>query len=154
MTREWEGEMLDRPEMVSAFAGQLRRILREYAEFVRRIRVDAEALWKENPPEGCSSFEAWWRHLWLCHPMRSIQHHLEAAAKETFALEARYQKARRDIPAKRQAKRAGASYGAVTGRVVTGRTTPPPVTRRDEPPPIANPDGPSFLDIIRGGGEP
>lgn len=149
MTREWQGELLDRPEMVSAFAQQLRTLLREYAEFVRRIRTDAEAMWKANPPEGYSSFEAWWRHLWLCNPLRSIQHHLEAAAKETFALESRYQKVRHDIPA----KRSGTGHRAVTGRVVTGRTMLPPVTRRDDPPPIANPDGPLFLDLIRGGEE-
>lgn len=100
---EWSGDMLDRPEMVQAFAAQLRRVLSDQAAFVAHIRRDAEAMWAENPPDGYSSFEAWWRQSRVTSPFAAIQDHIEAAAKLTFRLEARFKKHRHTVPATRQA---------------------------------------------------
>lgn len=100
---EWSGDMLDRPEIVAAFAVQLRQALTAQAEYVARIRRDAEAMWQANPPEGYSSFETWWRHRWVTGPFGEIQEHIEAAATLTFRLEARYRRGRHEIPAARQA---------------------------------------------------
>ncbi|MFC4122036.1 hypothetical protein [Nonomuraea zeae] len=99
----WSGDMLDRPEMVQAFAAQLRRVLSDQAAFVAQVRRDAEAMWKENPPEGYSSFEAWWRHSRVTSPFAEIQELLETAAKRTFRLAARYEKHRHTIPDARRA---------------------------------------------------
>ena len=101
----WSGEMLDSPEMVSAFSGQLRGMLGEYAEFVARVRRDAEAMWDANPPSGYGTFEAWWRARWVKGPLAEIQEHLEAAAALTFKVESRYRRGRHELPAARQAKR-------------------------------------------------
>ncbi|MGJ6967890.1 hypothetical protein ACSDR0_38875 [Streptosporangium sp. G11] len=100
---EWSGDMLDRPEMMEAFASQLRRALSDQAEFVAKIRRDAEAMWKANPPEGYNTFETWWRHRWVTGPFGEIQELLEKAATRTFQLEARYRRGRHEIPAARQA---------------------------------------------------
>lgn len=147
---EWSGEMLDRPEMVSAFAGQLRRTISEYAEFVARIRRDAEAMWQANPPEGYGSFEAWWRQRWVSHPMRAIQKHLEAAAKETFALEARYRRGRHEIPERRaqqRASRPAIERAPAPRQVRPGRGEAPPLPR-------SKPRGEvSFLDLVQGEGQ-
>lgn len=151
MAHEWSGEMLDRPEMVAAFSGQLRRVISEYAEYVSRIRRDAEAMWRANPPEGYSSFEAWWRHRWACHPLRSIQRHLEAAAKETFALEARYRRARHEIPERRAQQRAGRpaiGRGPAPRQVRPGRGEPPPLPRSKP-----RSGEVSFLDLVQGEGQ-
>ena len=116
--------MLDRPEMTEAFAGQLRQVLNAQAEYVAKIRRDAEAMWKANRPEGYSSFEAWWRHRWVTSPFAAIQDHIEQAAKLTFQLEARYRQGRHEIPAARQAaalekKRAKQGVPAVTAGPAT-----------------------------------
>ncbi|MGI5493906.1 hypothetical protein [Microtetraspora malaysiensis] len=100
---EWSGDMLDRPEMVEAFATQLRRVLSDQAEWLARIRRDAEAMWKANPPAEYGSFEAWWRHQRTAGPFGEIQRHIEAASRLTFALEARHRRNRHEIPAARQA---------------------------------------------------
>ncbi|WP_141704488.1 hypothetical protein [Planobispora rosea] len=143
---EWSGDMLDRPEMVSAFAAQLRRGLAEYAEFVAHIRRDAEAMWKENPPEGYGSFEAWWRHRWLTGPFAEIQEHLEAAAALTFRLEARYRRGRHEIPARRQAAAQARQAPALPhARDYVGRSPAPKQVRPDGQ---AAPDR-DFLDLIR-----
>jgi hypothetical protein len=113
---EWSGDMLDRPEMTEAFATQLRQVLNAQAEYVSRIRRDAEAMWRANPPEGYGSFETWWRHRWVTTPFAAIQEHIETAAKLTFELEARFRKGRHEIPdrklaaaeLKKQAKQAPA----------------------------------------------
>lgn len=104
-TPQWSGEMLDRPEMVEAFSAQLRGAIAEYAEFVQRIRRDAEAMWDADRPEGYSTFESWFRARWVKGPLRDIQEHLEEAAKATFRLEARYRKGRHEFPAARAAAR-------------------------------------------------
>src|SRR5262249_46701250 len=59
---QWTGDMLSNPEIVGVFAAQVRRYLGDYAQFIAMIRRDAEAMWAANPPEGYSSFEAWWRN--------------------------------------------------------------------------------------------
>ncbi|HUR74477.1 MAG TPA: hypothetical protein VMZ00_09375 [Sporichthya sp.] len=145
--------MLDRPEMVAAFAGQLRRVLSDQAAFVALIRRDAEALWAENPPEGYGSFEAWWRHLRVSGPFAEIQAHIEAAAKLTFRLEARYKKNRHLIPEKRQAA-ADARQQQALGRGVEAGSAPGPprqagsaVRRPAAAPPL---DG-DFMDMVRKG---
>lgn len=112
----WTGDMLNRPEVVAAFAAQLRRQLGSYAEFVQVIRRDAEAMWAANPPEGYGSFEAWWRHRWVASPFAEIQEHLEEAAKLTFKMEARYRRGRHEIPAARQAAAAAKNQPPALGQ--------------------------------------
>jgi hypothetical protein len=140
----WSGDMLDRPEMVAAFAGQLRQVLSDQAAYVARIRRDAEAMWKENPPDGYSSFEAWWRHSRVTSPFAEIQEHLEAAAKLTFRLEARYRRHRHEIPQTRQA----AAQAKAAAALPSGTAEPagPPAARQPESaPPL---DG-NFMEMIR-----
>ncbi|MCX4482241.1 hypothetical protein OOK44_38480 [Streptomyces cellulosae] len=127
---EWSGDMLSKPEMVDAFATQLRGVLKTQAAFVADVRQEAEAMWKANRPEGYSSFEAWWRHRWVVGPFREIQEHLEEAAKLTFELEARYRKGRHEIPARKQAaalekKNAKAQVGAGSAAVPPKPVEPP-----------------------------
>lgn len=144
---EWSGEMLDRPEMVAAFASQLRRVLSDQGDWVARIRRDAEAMWKANPPAEYGSFEAWWRHRWVTGPFGEIQDHLEKAATLTFRLEARYRRGRHEIPAARQAAREArqtTALPAAASRQAQPRQVQP---RRPEDAP-----GP-FLDLIRGEGQ-
>ncbi|MFF5265333.1 hypothetical protein ACFY4C_41165 [Actinomadura viridis] len=148
--RQWSGEMLTEPEMVEAFSTQLRRVLSSHADYVARIRRDAEAMWDANPPEGYSSFESWWRARWVKGPLADIQEHLEAAAKLTFRLEARYRKGRHEIPAARQAKREQAALRApeqapALGSGEFGRREPRPAGRPREQ---ARPAG-DFLDLVR-----
>ncbi|GGS84503.1 hypothetical protein GCM10010156_48900 [Planobispora rosea] len=149
---EWSGDMLDRPEMMAAFAAQLRRSLAESAEFVAYIRRDAEAMWKENPPEGYGSFEAWWRHRWVTSPFAEIQEHLEAAAALTFRLEARYRRGRHEIPQTRQARREAAQGRQAPAlphaRDYVGRPPAPKQAR----PSAAAPDG-DFLDLVHDHGK-
>lgn len=149
-TPQWSGEMLDRPEMVQAFAAQLRRMLSENAAFVQAIRRDAEAMWDANPPEGYSSFERWWRAKWVKSPMGEIQEHLEDAAKLTFKLEARYRKGRHEIPAARLAARQKTQVGQPElGSGQFGRRTQQP-RRPSTPPPDGGGGGVDFLDLVRG----
>lgn len=147
---DWSGDMLDRPEMVEAFARQLRQVLSAQADYVARIRRDAEAMWKANPPDGYHNFEAWWRHRWVRGPFAEIQAHLEKAAKLTFALEARYRRGRHEIPAARQAaaqaKQQLPPLQPLQRRDAVGRE--PRQERRPAGPGEAPPDG-SFLDLIR-----
>lgn len=123
---EWSGELLNSPEMMAAFSSQLRRALSEHAEWLARIRRDAEAMWQANPPAEYGTFEAWWRHKWVTSPFAKIQEHLEEAAKLTFALEARYRRARHEIPAARQAAAQARQTPALTrsAGVSAGRTRP------------------------------
>lgn len=144
---EWSGEMLDRPEMMAAFASQLRRVLSDQGEWVARIRRDAEAMWKANPPEGYSSFEAWWRHRWITGPFAEIQAHLEKAATLTFALEARYRRGRHEIPAARQAAREARQTTALPA--AASRQAQPRQVQQRRPEDAPGP----FLDLIRGGGD-
>src|SRR5688500_16666177 len=99
---QWSGEMLDQPEMMAAFSTQLRGLLASHADYVARIRRDAEAMWDANPPEGYSTFESWWRGRWVKGPLAEIQEHLEKATALTFKLEARFRRGRHEIPAARQ----------------------------------------------------
>ncbi|RVX39126.1 hypothetical protein EDD27_1469 [Nonomuraea polychroma] len=146
---EWSGDMLDRPEMVEAFAAQLRRALAAHADYVAHIRRDAEAMWAENPPPEYSTFEAWWRHGKVTKPFAEIQEHLEKAAKLTFRLEARYRKNRHVIPEKRQAaaqakqEAAALSRGQAPGRLSDGQPYPKPRTT-----PAPAEDGGSFMDMV------
>lgn len=142
---QWSGDMLNRPDVVAAFAAQLRRSIGAYAEFVAAIRRDAEAMWEANPPEGYSTFEAWWRHRWVRGPLRGIQGHLEEAAKLTHQLEARYRRGRHEIPAARRAaaarKHQGPALGAAAQRTqVPHRPSGPEVEAR----------GGDFMDLVRG----
>lgn len=152
-TPQWSGEMLDRPEMVQAFAAQLRRMLSENAAFVQAIRRDAEAMWDANPPEGYSSFERWWRAKWVKSPMGEIQEHLEEAAKLTFKLEARYRKGRHEIPAARLAARQKTQVERpALGSGQFGRRSTPSSfgSGASGPPPQGGPDGGGdFLDLVR-----
>ncbi|MFG3223070.1 hypothetical protein [Streptomyces sp. NPDC048185] len=143
---EWSGDMLTKPEMVEAFATQLRGVLKHQAAFVEDVRQEAEAMWKANRPEGYSSFEAWWRHRWVVGPFREIQEHLEAAAAKTFELEARYRKGRHEIPAARQAaalEKKNAKQAPAVG-AGAGAVPPKPVS----PPPTSAPAGGPFLDLV------
>ncbi|NAS27467.1 hypothetical protein GT755_38100 [Herbidospora sp. NEAU-GS84] len=152
---EWTGDKLDSPERVSAFATQLRRVLSDQADWVASIRREAEAMWKNNPPEEFSTFEAWWRHRWVTSPFGEIQEHLEEAAKLTFALEARYRRGRHEIPARRQAA-AEARQAARSGRMAPqlGRDSQSPGRAGHQPArpgPARSPqDAPvNFMDLIR-----
>jgi hypothetical protein len=148
--------MLDRPEMVEAFAAQTRRYLSEYVQFIARIRRDAEAMWDANPPEGYSTFEGWWRARWVKGPLGDIQEHLEAAVKATFALEARYRKGRHEIPAARQAAKQAKHQGGQHGQPALGSgqygrrsgTGPPSAARRQAP---AQDGGEDFMELIQRG---
>lgn len=141
---QWSGDMLDDPEMVEAFATQLRRVLSDQADFVARIRRDAEAMWAANPPSGYGSFEAWWRHTQTTSPFAKIQQHIEAAATLTFALEARYRRNRHELPAARQAAQARQAPALQRGTGFTGRQVSPTSAEPRAP----APDG-EFLDLIR-----
>lgn len=146
---QWSGDMLNRPEVVAAFAVQLRRQLSSYAEFVAAIRRDAEAMWQANPPEGYGSFEAWWRHRWVASPFADIQEHLEEAAKLTFKMEARYRRGRHEIPAARQAAAAAKNQpptlGAASRRTSAGPRPAPP-----RPVNTGSDQGGDFMNLVRG----
>lgn len=150
--QEWSGDMLDRPEMVAAFAGQLRRVLNEHVTFVDCMRRDAEAMWRANPPDGYGSFEAWWRHLRTTSPFAKIQKHLEEAAKLTFALEARHRRNRHEIPEARRAAAEAKQQQALPRGADTEQPAPPrqavPARRR---PGSAPPLEGDFMDMIRKG---
>jgi hypothetical protein len=141
--------MLNSPEIVAAFAAQLRRSIGSYAEFVAAIRRDAEAMWECNPPEGYGSFEAWWRHRWVRGPLRGIQEHLEEAAKLTHALEARYRRGRHEIPAARQAAAARKQAPALgqASRRTTGGPRPVPPRQAD----TGAEQGGDFMDLVHRG---
>lgn len=142
---EWSGDMLTKPEMVEAFATQLRGVLKNQAAFVADVRQEAEAMWKANRPEGYSSFEAWWRHRWVVGPFREIQELLEEAGAKTFELEARYRKGRHEIPAARQAAALEKKQAKQAPVVGTGRGAVPP---KPVDPPKAAPAGGPFLDLV------
>ena len=152
---QWSGEMLDRPEMVEAFATQLRGVLASHADFLARVRRDAEAMWDANPPEGYSTFEQWWRSRWVKSPLARIQKHLEEAAKLTFQLEARYRKGRHEIPARRLAARQAKQRELPPGeRPVLGSGQFGQRTTQAGPktgPGSAGQDGVDFLDLVRRG---
>src|ERR1043165_9813567 len=99
---EWSGDMLSKPEMVEAFATQLRGVLKSQAQFVADVREEAEAMWKANRPEGYGTFEAWWRHRWVVGPFRETREHRGGAPKLTFAVEPRSRRGRQETPAARQ----------------------------------------------------
>jgi hypothetical protein len=142
---EWSGDMLTKPEMVEAFATQLRGVLKHQAAFVEDVRQEAEAMWKANRPEGYSSFEAWWRHRWVVGPFREIQDLLEEASAKTFELEARYRKGRHEIPAARQAAALEKKNARQAPAVAAGRGTVPP---KPVEAPTAAPAGGPFLDLV------
>ena len=142
----WSGDMLDRPEMVQAFAAQLRRKVSEYADFVAHVRRDAEAMWAENPPPEYGSFEAWWRHSQVTKPFAEIQKHLEAAATLTFRLEARYRKHRHEVPERKAAAAEMKQQHAALGRGGEQVSAPGPPA----PPKSATAAGDvDFMDILR-----
>ncbi|MFI0453715.1 hypothetical protein [Actinomadura sp. 6N118] len=158
---QWAGEMLDRPEMVDAFARQFRQSLAYYVEYFARIRRDAEAMWDANPVEGFNTFEAWWRARWVKAPWADIQEHLEAAVADTFKLEARYRKGRHELPERKQASRQakalpqGGGRGPALGSGQFGYRTPEQQARQAHPGSGPAPDqgadeGGGFLDMIRG----
>ncbi|MFI7468666.1 hypothetical protein [Nonomuraea sp. NPDC049646] len=138
--------MLDTPEMMAAFAAQLRRMLSDQAAFVARVRRDAEAMWKANPPDGYSTFEAWWRHRWLTGPFGEIQEHMEKAAEKTFQLEARYRRGRHEIPERKAAAAQARQQPALTGGEPAGQ--PRRAERRETRPAAAAADG-DFMAMIR-----
>ncbi|MFZ3475457.1 hypothetical protein ACODT4_41430 [Streptomyces sp. 2.9] len=143
---EWSGDKLTKPEMVEAFATQLRGVLKAQASFVAEIRGEAEAMWKANRPEGYSSFEAWWRHRWVVGPFREIQDHLEASARLTFELEARYRKGRHEIPEARVAAALEKKQQKAAPQVAAGKTAVPP---KPVAPPTAGAGGSrDFLELV------
>ncbi|MGP4030215.1 hypothetical protein [Actinomadura sp. 3N407] len=166
---QWSGEMLDRPEMVEAFSTQLRRVLASHVDYVARIRRDAEAMWDANPPEGYSTFEAWWRARWVKGPLAEIQEHLEAAAALTFKLEARYRKGRHEIPTARQTARqakgkapeldpgpgpGSGRFGDRTRSAATGAAAPAPAQPQTQAQSQAQSQaqgGGGFMDMVREG---
>ncbi|MEU8347702.1 hypothetical protein ACFY2Y_16595 [Janibacter hoylei] len=146
---QWSGDMLDRPEMVEAFTAQLRKLLGSHADYVARIRRDAEAMWDANPPAGYSTFEAWWRARWVKGPLAEIQEHLEKAAALTFKLEARYRRGRHEIPAARQAAKQPKAPELGSGRF--GDRTRSAGTRPAAP--AAPDEGGDFMDLVQRSGE-
>ncbi|GAA3172279.1 hypothetical protein [Nonomuraea roseoviolacea] len=143
----WSGDMLDRPEMVEAWAGQLRASLAEYVDYVTRIRRDAEAMWKANPPAEFGSFEAWWRHHKVAGPFARLQEHLEEAVKLTFEVAAQHRRQRHEVPAARQAAAQAKQQVALGRGADTGRSPQPrPAEARA---PAASQDS-TFLDFLRG----
>lgn len=155
-TPQWSGELLHSPEMVEAFATQLRGLLGEHADYVARIRRDAEAMWAANPPEGYSSFEGWYRERWVRSPLAKIQRHLEEAAAETFRLEARFRKGRHELPAVRQAKReakAAAKSPQVTAPQAQAELGSGQFGRRSTGPSAAPaPASGEFIDLVKRNG--
>lgn len=163
---QWSGEMLDSPEMMQAFSAQLRTLLASHADYVARIRRNAEAMWDNNPPAGYSTFEAWWRAKWVKGPLAGIQEHLEEAAALTFKMEARYRRGRHEIPAARQAARqakapelgpgSGSGQGRFGDRTRSGATGTAPSsttsssTAPSGPAPAAGQGG-AFMDLVREG---
>jgi hypothetical protein len=131
---------------VEAFATQLRRVLSDQAEWLAKIRRDAEAMWRANPPTGYGTFEAWWRHLRTTGPFAEIQEHLEKAAVLTFQLEARYRRNRHEIPAARQAVAQAKQAPALT----PGRGSAARQPRSEGQP--ADPPAGDFMDLIRAKG--
>jgi hypothetical protein len=149
---EWTGDMLDKPEVVAAFAVQVRRNINSMAEFIAVIRRDAEAMWQANPPEGYGSFEAWWRHRWVRGPLREIQEHLEKAADLTHALEARYRRGRHDIPAARLAAAASKQGHPALRPGAAGRNGSSVVWEAQAEPydaPHEDSAGTDFMDLVR-----
>lgn len=141
----WSGDMLDSPPMVEAWTTQLRRVLAGHADYVAGIRRDAEAMWAANPPEGYSSFEAWWRHRQLTSPFREIQEHLEKAAALTFQVEARYRKTRHVLPAARQAVQQARQAPAIPSPAARPvQRSPAPAAPR----PVAAPAG-DFMSMVQ-----
>ncbi|MFF4417459.1 hypothetical protein ACFYY8_33460 [Streptosporangium sp. NPDC001559] len=142
----WSGEMLDRPEMVEAFSTQLRGGLAQYVDYVARIRRDAEAMWRANPPSEYGSFEAWWRHHRTCAPFAKLQEHLEEAVKLTFELAAQHRRQRHEIPAARaEAKQAAAQQQAALTRGSAPARRPAPRAEPRAPAPAET----DFMDLIR-----
>ncbi|CNF62797.1 Uncharacterised protein [Mycobacterium tuberculosis] len=141
---QWSGDMLDRPEMVEAFTAQLRKLLGSHADYVARIRRDAEAMWDANPPAGYSTFEAWWRARWVKGPLAEIQEHLEKAAALTFKLEARYRRGRHELPAARQAAKQPKTGAPELGSGRFGDRTRTTAAR-----PAAPADEGDFMDLVR-----
>src|SRR5690606_34672610 len=105
MSDTWRGEMLRSPELVEAFAGQLRRVLDDLERLVAHVRRDAEPMWHENMPPEYSAIEAALKCRKLTKPLREIQRHLDAAIQQTFALEARYRRIMHEIPQQRAQER-------------------------------------------------
>ncbi|MCG6496640.1 hypothetical protein [Kitasatospora sp. A2-31] len=154
----WSGDMLASPEMVQAFSAQLRDVINAQAEFVARVRRDAEAMWKANPPEGYSSFEAWWRHRQTVSPFAEIQRHLEKAGELTFALEAGYRRNRHEVPAAKQAaaleKKRAKEAAAIAAAAPGPRPVPAPAPRPAAAPAAGrSTSGAAFLDLVHGTGE-
>lgn len=143
----WSGDMLDQPHKMKAFTQQLRRVLSDQAAWVHQIRRDAEAMWKANPPDGYSSFEAWWRHSRVTSPFAEIEQHLEKAAAATFRLEARYEKHRHKIPDKRQAAAEAREEQAALPRA----GVPPERPVRQRQPPAAKQADDDFWGSIKHG---
>ncbi|MER7212426.1 hypothetical protein ABT340_35685 [Streptosporangium sp. NPDC000239] len=144
----WSGEMLDRPEAMEVFAGQLRGRLAEYVDYVARIRRDAEAMWRANPPAEYGSFEAWWRHHRVTAPFARLQEHLEEAVKLTFELAAQHRRQRHEIPAARaEARQAAAQQQAALTRGTAPARRPTP--RAEPRAPAAAPQSTDFMDLVR-----
>ncbi|MFI6503706.1 hypothetical protein [Nonomuraea typhae] len=143
---EWSGDRLDRPEMVEAWSAQLRSALTEYVDYVARVRRDAEAMWAENPPAEYGSFEAWWRHSRTTAPFAQLQKHLEAAARLTFRLEARYRRNYHELPAKRQEGAQARQHGPALPEAERGGRRP---AQPREPHPTGREGGGDFMELIR-----
>ncbi|MFD1547046.1 hypothetical protein [Nonomuraea guangzhouensis] len=146
----WAGDSLNRIEMVQSFTGQLRQHLSAYAAFVGAMRRDAEAMWKANPPEEYGTFEAWWRHQQVAGPFAEIQEHIEAAAKLTFKLEARYRRNRHEIPDRRQAAAEAKEQAALT-RGDNPAIGPPPRQQGRAAPRTQPEQEASFMDMVQRG---
>ncbi|WP_289009553.1 hypothetical protein [uncultured Thermomonospora sp.] len=149
MSDTWRGEMLRSPELVEAFAGQLRRVLDDVERLVAHVRRDAEPMWRENMPAEYSAIEAALKRRKLTKPLREIQRHLDAAIEQTFALDARYRRIMHEIPQERRTGRMELERGTQRRPITPGR--PRPVQRASDTPEHQQPEATevSFLDLVR-----
>ncbi|MEU4235376.1 hypothetical protein AB0F17_64845 [Nonomuraea sp. NPDC026600] len=147
----WRGEMLVTPENMDALSGQIRALIADLSEFIGPIRMDAEAMWRANPPEEYGRIEAAVRHHKLVSKFAKLQEHLEEARKLTFEVAAQYRKQRHDVPARKaeaaEIKREAAlNRGPAAPRHLSGGQPYP------RPRPASRPgddDGGSFMDRVQ-----
>jgi len=148
MSDTWRGEMLRSPELVEAFAGQLRRVLDDVERLVAHVRRDAEPMWRENMPAEYSAIEAALKCRKLTKPLREIQHHLDAAIEQTFALEARYRRIMHEIPQQRAQERTAGHNRLDRGPQHQPITPGRPRPAQDAPDEQQGGEV-SFLDLVR-----
>src|SRR5690606_1054109 len=148
MSDTWRGEMLRSPELVEAFAGQLRRVLDDVERLVAHVRRDAEPMWREDMPAEDRAIEAALKCRKMTKPLRQIQHHLDAAIEQTFALEARYRRIMHEIPQQRAQERTAGHNRLDRGPQHQPITPGRPRPAQDAPDEQQGGEV-SFLDLVR-----